>query len=264
MILAVDVGNTNIVFGCIKDGEILNIFRIHSDDRQTGMEYAVKLHEIFAISGIDTKEIDGAILSSVVPQLTVAITEAIKLVTGIKCMVVAAGMKTGLNVCIDDPGTLAADLVVGSVAAMHCYGTPCIVIDMGTATTLVVIDDKKRYLGGAIIPGVNLSYSALASGTSLLPHISITPPSKAIAANTVDSMKSGAVFGTAAMVDGMIDRFEAELGAKCTVIATGGLASSVVNCCNHDIICDDDLLLKGLWILYQKNKAAPHNAVKKD
>lgn len=254
MILAVDVGNTNIVLGCIEDGEILNIFRIRTDAKQTDMEYAIKLREIFAISGIDKGKISGAILSSVVPQLTLALTEAIRLVTGVKCMVVGAGMKTGLNVCIDDPGTLAGDIVVGSVAAMHCYGTPCIVVDMGTATTIVAIDSKKRYLGGAIVPGVNLSYSALASGTSLLPHISITPPAKAIATNTVDSMKSGAVFGTAAMLDGMIDRFESELGEKCTVIATGGLASSIVNCCKHEMTCDNDLLLKGLWILYSKNK----------
>ena len=254
MILAVDIGNTNIVLGCIEDGEILNIFRIRSDAKQTDMEYAIKLRAILGISGIDTKEINGAILSSVVPQLTLALTGAVRLVTGLECMVVVAGMKTGLNVCIDDPGTLAGDIVVGSVAAMHCYGTPCIVIDMGTATTIVAIDEKKRYLGGAIIPGVNLSYSALASGTSLLPHISITPPAKAIATNTVDSMRSGAVFGTAAMLDGMIDRFEAELGEKCAVVATGGLASSVVSCCRHEMACDNDLLLKGLWILYQKNK----------
>lgn len=254
MILAVDVGNTNIVLGCIEDGEILNIFRIRTDAKQTDMEYAIKLREIFAISGIDKGQISGAILSSVVPQLTLALTEAIRLVTGVKCMVVGAGMKTGLNVCIDDPGTLAGDIVVGSVAAMHCYGTPCIVVDMGTATTIVAIDSKKRYLGGAIVPGVNLSYSALASGTSLLPHISITPPAKAIATNTVDSMRSGAVFGTAAMLDGMIDRFESELGEKCTVIATGGLATSIVNCCKHEMTCDNDLLLKGLWILYSKNK----------
>jgi len=254
MILAVDVGNTHIVLGCIEDGKILNIFRIRTDAKQTDMEYAIKLREVLYISGIDRANIDGAILSSVVPPLTDALTRAIKLITGEECVVVGPGMKTGLNVCIDDPGTLAGDLVVGSVAAMHYYGTPCIVIDMGTATTVVAIDSKKRYLGGAIVPGVNLSYSALASGTSLLPHISITPPPKAIATNTVDSMRSGAVFGTAAMLDGMINRFEDELGEKCTVVATGGLASSIVKSCEHNIICDDDLLLKGLWYLYNKNK----------
>jgi len=137
---------------------------------------------------------------------------------------------------------------------MTCYGTPTIVIDMGTATTLVVIDDKRCYRGGAIVPGIKLSYSALAAGTSLLPDIFITAPKKCIASNTVDSMRSGAIFGTAATIDGMIDRMEAELGYKCTVVATGGLASSVIPCCTHEIIYDNDLLLKGLWILYEKNK----------
>lgn len=254
MILAVDVGNTHIVLGCIEDGKILNTFRIRTDSKQTDMEYAIKLREIFDISGISFSGFDGAILSSVVPPLTSALTEAIKLVTGANCIVVGPGMKTGLNVCIDDPGTLAGDLVVGSVAAMHYYSTPCIVIDMGTATTVVAIDSKNRYLGGAIVPGVSLSYAALASGTSLLPQISITPPPKAIGKNTVDCMRSGAVFGTAAMLDGMISRYEAELNEKCKVIATGGLAASIVKCCEHEIICDDDLLLKGLWYLYNKNK----------
>ena len=149
---------------------------------------------------------------------------------------------------------MAGDLVVGSVAAMETYGAPVIVLDMGTATTIVAIDRSRAYIGGAIIPGVNLSYGALAAGTSLLPSISITAPKKVIATNTVDSMRSGAVYGTAAMLDGMIERMEAELGGKCTVVATGGLASSIIPYCRREIICDDDLLLKGLWILYKKNK----------
>ena len=254
MILAVDVGNTHTVLGCIENGKILNIFRIRTDLKQTDVEYAIKFREILDIAGINAAEIDGAILSSVVPPLNTALSEAIRIIAGTECMVVGPGMKTGMNVSIDDPGTLAADLAVGSVAAMHYYGTPCIIIDMGTATTVVTVDSKNRFLGGAIIPGVNLSFSALSSGTSLLPQISITPPPRTIGSNTVDCMRSGAVFGTATMLDGMIDRFEDELGTKCTVVATGGLASSVVKYCKHEIICDDDLLLKGLWYLYNKNK----------
>lgn len=254
MILAVDAGNTNIVLGCIEDGKILNTFRIRTDLQETDIEYAIKLREIFDLAGIDISQIGGAILSSVVPPLNEAITKAIKLVTGEDCMIVGPGMKTGLNVCIDDPGTLAADLAVGSVAAMHYYGAPCIIIDMGTATTVTAVDSKSRFRGGVIYPGIRISYSALSSGTSLLPQISITPPPKAVGTNTVDCMRSGAVFGTAAMLDGLISRFEAELGEKCTVVATGGLASSVVEYCEHEITCDDDLLLKGLWHLYNKNK----------
>ena len=163
-------------------------------------------------------------------------------------------MKTGMNVRIDDPGTVAGDLIVGGVAAMQFYGTPVIVLDLGTATTATVIDEKGSFRGGAIMPGVKLSYGALAAGTSLLPDISITPPKKCIATNTVDCMRSGAVFGTAAMIDGLIDRMEAELGQPCTVVATGGLASSITPYCRREIVCDDDLLLKGMWVLYEKNR----------
>lgn len=254
MILAVDVGNTNIVLGCIEDGEILNIVRISTNINQTAEEYAIKLKDILEIYKIDSNGFEGAIMSSVVPPVNGRLQRAIKFVTGCSCMMVGPGMKTGLNVRIDDPGTLAGDIVVGSVAAMCCYGTPCIVMDMGTATTMVVVDGNGSYLGGAIIPGVKLSYAALSSGASLLPDISITAPKKCIATNTVDSMRSGAVFGTAAMLDGMIDRMEAELGTKCRLIATGGIAQFVTPYCSHEIICDNDLLLKGLWVLYQKNR----------
>ena len=254
MIFAIDVGNTNIVLGCIENGEISNIVRIQTNTRETPAEYAIKLRQLFEVFGIDSRGFGGAIISSVVPSVTEALKEAVKKLTGLDCMVVGPGMRTGMNVRIDDPGTLAGDLVVGSVAAMNFYGSPAIVLDMGTATTMVVIDQNRCYRGGAILPGVKLSYAALAAGTSLLPDISIAPPKKCIATNTVDSMRSGAVFGTAAMLDGMIDRMEAELGYPCTVIATGGLASSITPYCKRKIICDDDLLLKGLWYLYQKNK----------
>ena len=254
MILAIDVGNTNIVLGCIDKGEILNIVRIQTNPRETAAECAVKLKQLLDFYGVDCRGIEGAIISSVVPQITGALREAIEQISGVRALIVGPGMKTGLNIRLDDPSTLAGDLVAGSVAAMSFYGTPAIVIDMGTATTMVVVDKNKSYLGGAIIPGVNLAYGALAMGTSLLPDIAIRPPKKVIASNTVDSMRSGAVFGTAAMLDGMIDKMEAELGEKCTIVATGGLARSIVECCRHEIIYDDDLLLKGLWVLYEKNK----------
>ena len=254
MILAIDVGNTNIVLGCIDGGKILNVVRIHTDTRETEAEYTIKLKEIIYAYGMDIKAIDGAILSSVVPPVTEAIRRAVRQLTGLDCMVVGPGVRTGMNVRVDDPGTVAGDLIVGGVAAMHYYGTPAIVLDLGTATTATVIDRNGCFSGGAIMPGVKLSYGALAAGTSLLPEISITPPKKCIATNTVDCMRSGAVFGTAAMIDGLIDRMEEELGMKCTVVATGGLASSIVPCCRHEIVCDDDLLLKGMWYLYEKNK----------
>ena len=254
MILAVDVGNTNIVLGCIEEGHIVSTVRLHTDERKTSAEYAITLKELFDVFGIDFLAFEGAILSSVVPTVTEALSGAISRLTGVNCLVVGPGMKTGMNVRIDDPGTLGCDLVVGGVAAIAYYGTPAIVIDLGTATTITAIDKDNCFRGGAILPGVKLSYNALAAGTSLLPNIAIAPPKKCIATNTVDCMRSGAVYGSAAMIDGMIDRMERELGMPCHLIATGGLASSIVSCCTHEIVCDDDLLLKGLWHLYQKNR----------
>lgn len=254
MILAIDVGNTNIVLGCIENGQILNIVRINTSTRDTDVEYAIKLKQVMEYYDIDPMGFEGAIISSVVPTITYALQKAVLSLAGIDPIVVAPGMRTGMNVRIDDPSTLAGDLVVGSVAAMVCYGTPVIVIDMGTATTMVVIDREGCYRGGAIFPGVRLSYGALSAGASLLPEISIVPPKKIIATDTVDSMRCGAVYGTAAMLDGMIARLEEELGEECKVVATGGLAGSITPHCRRKIICDDDLLLKGLWVLYEKNK----------
>ena len=254
MILAIDVGNTNIVLGMIENGEIQNVVRIHTDLRETGTEYAIKLRQVTDFYGIDLKSFEGAIISSVVPPVTESLRLAVESLIGKKPLIVGPGMRTGMNVRIDDPSTMAGDLVVGSVAAIACYGAPLIVIDMGTATTMVLIDNEGSYRGGAIIPGIKLSYGALSSGTSLLPDIAILPPKKVIATNTVDSMRSGAVYGTAAMLDGMIDRMEKEIGYPCTVVATGGLARTVVQNCSRDIIYDADLLLKGLWALYDRNR----------
>ena len=253
MILAIDVGNSHVVLGSIEDGKILNVIRIKTDPKDTWAEYAIKIDQLFGIFGFDQSRLEGAIIASVVPPVTEAITEAVKKITGKDSLVVGPGIKTGLNLMIDDFSTLGADLVVGGVAAIKYYGTPCIVLDMGTATTITVIDGSKCFIGGAILPGVDLSYSALASGTSLLPAISITAPEKVISSNTADCMRSGAVYGTAAMIDGMIDRMEAELGESCSVVATGGLARHIVPCCSHKVILDDELLLKGLWALWEKN-----------
>ncbi len=253
MILAVDVGNTNIVIGCLEQGEIKNTVRVRTEPGRTAAEYGIELMQLFDFFGIDRKGFEGAILSSVVPPVNEPLRQAIEMLTGVKCLIVGPGMKTGMNVRIDDPGTLGCDLVVGGVAAIAEYGAPVIVLDLGTATTITLIDESKCFRGGAILPGIKLSYAALAAGTSLLPDISITPPKKCIATNTVDCMRSGAVFGTAATIDGMVDRMEAELGLPCKVVATGGLASKITPYCRREIICDDHLLLKGLWVLYQKN-----------
>lgn len=253
MILTIDVGNTNVVLGCVEDGVVVSRSRLATNTSDLPNDYAMKMRQSFAFDSIDYHEFEGAILSSVVPQVNRAIRSAVRKLTGLECIIVGAGIKTGVNVKIDDPGTLAGDLITGTVGALSMYKPPIIIVDMGTATTIVAVDMDGAYIGGAIIPGVNLSFEALSQGTSLLPNISIEAPRKCIATNTVDSMKSGAVFGTAAMIDGMIERMEAELGQPATVIATGGLSGGIIPYCKHEIKHEPDLLLKGLAILYQKN-----------
>ena len=253
MILTIDVGNTNVVLGCVEDGVVVSRSRLATNTSDLPNDYAMKMRQSFAFDSIDYHEFEGAILSSVVPQVNRAIRSAVRKLTGLECIIVGAGIKTGVNVKIDDPGTLAGDLITGTVGALSMYKPPIIIVDMGTATTIVAVDKDGAYIGGAIVPGVNLSFEALSQGTSLLPNISIEAPRKCIATNTVDSMKSGAVFGTAAMVDGMIDRMEEELGQSATVVATGGLSGGIIPYCKDEIKHEPDLLLKGLAILYQKN-----------
>ena len=255
MIFAIDVGNTHIVIGMIEDGEIKNIVRIHTDPRETATEHIIKLRQITDFYGLDPAQFEGSIVSSVVPRVTESLKLALEKLTGKRVMLVGPGIRTGINLRVDEPGSVAADLIVGGVAAASCYGAPVIVIDMGTATTMTIVDKNRCFRGGAIIPGIKLSYEALSGGTSLLPDISILPPKKVIGSNTVDCMRSGAVFGAAAMIDGMLERMEAELGYPCTAVATGGLARDVIPCCKRrDIIVDGELLLRGLWTLYDKNR----------
>lgn len=254
MILAIDVGNTNTVLGIMEDGCISgNVVRMRTEEESTVAEIAIKVLDLLSYMHVSPTELEGAVISSVVPPLNGNLCKAVQSITGKRPVLVGPGVKTGLNVKIDDPGTLGADLVVGGVAAIEYYSVPAIVIDMGTATTITLVDSTGSFRGGAILPGVKLSFSALAAGTSLLPDIYISAPPHAIGTNTTDCMRSGAVLGTASMIDGMIDRMEEELGEKCALIATGGLAESVIPYCRHEIICDDELLLKGLWAIYKKN-----------
>ena len=254
MILAIDVGNTNIVIGCCENGRIAFSERISTSRENTALEYAISFKTILELYSIKQDEIDGAIISSVVPSVTTTIKLAIKKITGIDAKVVGPGTKTGLNIVIDNPAQLGSDLVVDAVAGISEYSLPLIIFDMGTATTAAVIDSNGCYLGGMIIPGVNVSLNALTAGTSQLPKINLEPPKKVIGSNTIDCMKSGIIFGQASMIDGVIERLEDELGKKCTVIATGGLSGSIIPYCKRTVIHDKDLLLKGLIKIYEKNK----------
>ncbi len=254
MILALDMGNTNIVAGCLGDEDIYFTERFATDLNKTELEYAVLLKTILELHNIDRDAIEGSVIASVVPPLTHIIKSALRKLLNSEPLVIGAGLKTGLNIHLDDPSTLGADLVVDSVAALKIYGAPSIVIDMGTATTMTVIDKDETYIGGAIFPGLNVSVEALAAGTSLLPRVSLGAPRKQIAANTMDAIKSGIIYGEASRIDGMIDRFEKELGYKMKVVATGGLASVITPHCTHEIITDPDLMLKGLKMIYDKNQ----------
>ncbi|MDR1588678.1 MAG: type III pantothenate kinase [Oscillospiraceae bacterium] len=253
MLLAIDIGNSNIVIGCIDGHSIRHLYRVETDASKTEDEYAAGIKQILGLDGVGTDIFDGAIISSVVPPLTGSMQAAVKKITGRDALVVGAGMKTGLNIRIDDPAQLGSDLVAAAVAVVAHYELPVIIFDMGTATTIGLVDKGANFMGGAIFPGVALSMNALTSGTAQLPKVPIEAPAKCVSTNTIDCMKSGAIFGTASMMDGMIDRIEAELGAKTRIVATGGLSARVVPYCKHEIIHDADLLLRGLAVLYEKN-----------
>jgi len=210
--------------------------------------------------GIEDGTLEGAVLCSVVPIVTMNVRPAVEQLTGRKCVVVGPGIKTGLRINIDNPGALGADRVADAVAAVNHYPVPLITIDMGTATTVGVVDENRTFIGGMIVPGVMVSLNALAGGTAQLPHISLDPPKHAIGRNTVECMQNGIIYHNAAGVDGMIDRIEQQLGKKCTVVMTGGLSAVIAPHCRHEMIVDQELLLKGLMILYRKNRRNTHES----
>ena len=253
MILTIDIGNSNIVFGVQAQNNLIFSSRIKTDSLRTETEHAVLLSNILALHNIKAEALTGAAISSVVPTLTSVMREAIQIMSDIPVLVVGPGIKTGLNIRIDDPGALAADLCCTAVGAMIKYPLPAIIIDLGTATKITVVDAQKAYIGGAIAPGVMLSLGALAKSAALLPTVGLSSELKVICTETVDAMMSGSILGTACMLDGMIDRFTEVLGEVKTIVACGGLAKAVIPHCRHNIIIDSNLLLDGLLNIYQKN-----------
>jgi type III pantothenate kinase len=252
MILTIDVGNTHTIIGAFCEDKLLFTSRISTDRHKTQDEYAVAIRSVLSLHGA-TDSIDGAIISSVVPQVSSLLENAIKMLFGCKVFVVGPGVKTGLNIKIDNPAQLGADLVCVSVAAQNKYPLPSIVFDLGTATTISALTEKGEMIGGSILTGVGTALNALAQGTAQLPQISLSGEVSVIGSNTVDCMRSGAIIGAAAMIDGMILRYKEILGENTTVIATGGLASSIVPHCRESIVVDDNLLLDGLYSIYKKN-----------
>lgn len=254
MILAIDMGNTNIVIGGIDSTRTYFVERITTNHIKTGLEYAINIKNILEIHNVDKSQVEGSIMSSVVPPLNATLSSAVKKIFGFHPKLVGSGMKTGLNIVMDNPKTVGSDMIVDAVAAIKEHPCPIIIIDMGTATTLSAVDKNGCYVGGVILPGLRISLDTLSSKTAQLPSISLDIPPKVIGKNTIDCMRSGIMYGNASMIDGIIDRMEEELGQPATLVATGGLSRFVTPLCRHKIIYDDALLLKGLLILYEKNK----------
>lgn len=253
MILAVDIGNSNIVLGVYRDGALLFSTRIKTDPLRTETEHAVLLQQILLLHGIGTEELSGAAVSSVVPALTRVVCDAVGILKPVGVLIVGPGIKTGLNIRIDDPAQLGADLCCTAVGAMEKYPLPAVVIDLGTATKITVVDKYRNFIGGAIAPGVIVSLGALSRSTAQLPAIGLHSDIRVIGTNTVDSMMSGSILGTASMIDGMLDRYCEAIGDVRTAVACGGLVEAVIPHCRRNIVVDKNLLLDGLFTIYQKN-----------
>lgn len=253
MILAFDVGNTNVVMGVLDEKKTYFLTRFATDLGKTWEEYAVLVKNILEINEVDMSVIDGGIISSVVPPMNDLLGQVIRVLTRKKHLIVGPGLKSGLNIAVGDPAELGADLVVGAVAAIAKYKAPMLVLDLGTATTISAIGKNNEFLGVIIFPGVKVSYDALVGKTALLSSISYDEPANVIGTTTTDSMQSGLIYGNAAMLDGLIDRCIEEMGEVKSIVATGGIASRIVPHCRHKIEFDDDLLIDGLRIIYYKN-----------
>lgn len=253
MVLAIDIGNTHILLGCFEDRKILFTELLSTDRSYTDLEYASLIKSALEFNVASFEDIEGAIISSVVPSVTGTIKTAVERFANVSPIVVGPGVKTGLKIRIDNPAQLGSDLVVSAVAGIKEYGVPQINIYMGTATAFSLIDSEKNYLGTSIGAGMGIAAEALSSKTSQLPNIAFETPKKVIGTNTVDSMKSGLICQNAALIDGMIDRIEEEYGQECVIVATGRYSSLVTPLCKHKIICDKELILKGLIEVYYKN-----------
>ena len=255
MILVIDIGNTNAVIGAFDGDKKLFLSRIATDRSKMSDEYAVTIKSILSLYGVEENKIEGVIISSVVPPLSRAFKNAVKRIdSNLNVMTVGPGIKTGLNIKIDNPAQLGADLVCVSVAALEKYPVPSLVIDMGTATTFSAIDRNRNFLGGSIAPGVRIGLEALVGRTAQLQQIGLDGEVDLIGKNTADCMKSGIVIGAACMIDGLVERYKEMLGEDLTVVITGGISGDILPHCKQNIIQDQDLLIDGLRLIYEKNK----------
>lgn len=255
MLLVFDVGNTNIVLGLYDGDKMIYHWRAATNELKTADEYAASLGMMFQLDGVTFAMVTDIIISSVVPPVNPTLEYLCRRYFHVEPMMVGPGMKTGLNILYDNPRELGADRIVNAVAGSTLYGGPLIIIDLGTATTFCAIDEKKRYLGGAVTPGIGISMEALFQRASKLPRIELTPASSVICKNTVSAMQSGIYYGAIGQVDGIVRRMKKEMGYKeIKVIATGGLADLIASQSETIDVIDPLLTLKGLYILFKKNR----------
>ena len=253
MILSIDIGNSNINIGAYCDGGLLFLTHIVSEAGKTEVEYAVLLHHILHLHRLSEQNLKGAVISSVVPQLSPVLKAAVQLTSPVPVMQIGPGVKTGLNIRIDNPAQLGADFVAAAVGAFEKYPLPVIIVDFGTATKISIVDRSRSFIGGSIMPGVRVSLDALSNRAAQLPHISLEPPAPVLGTNTIDCMKSGVLLGNASMIDGMIERYEEKAGPAASIVATGESVDAVAPFCRHKLLVDKTLRLDGLYAVWKKN-----------
>jgi type III pantothenate kinase len=254
LLLVIDVGNTNIVFGVYRNDVLLHAFRISTRKKSTSSEYLVLVNHLFHLFDIPTDEISGTVISSVVPPLTEVLEDTLRQLTFTEPLVVGPGIKTGVPIAVDNPREVGTDRIVNTVATYTKYGGPAIVVDLGTATTFDVVSGKGEYLGGAISPGIGISMNALFNETAQLPRVEMREPLRVIGKNTIESMQSGIFYGYVSLIDGMIYRLKKDLGEDAITVVTGGLAPLLATASRRIDKVDTDLTLEGLRILYAKNR----------
>lgn len=255
LLLAFDIGNTNMVVGVFKEEKLVTYWRIATDRQKTADEYAVLVRNLFHYHDIDPNGVTDIIYSSVVPPIIGALEEMARKYFNIKPIIVGPGVKTGIPILYENPREVGADRIVNAVAGFEKYGGPLIIVDFGTATTFCCVSGKGEYLGGAITPGINIATEALFQKTAKLPKVELIAPPKVIAKNTVTAIQSGIIFGYSGLVDGIVKKMKKELGGgNITVVATGGIAELISQNTETIDIVDKLLTLDGLFLIHQKNK----------